>query len=62
MKYFNNDEPGKIILCLDSDNAGIEATNRVLEVIVDYMSSNKIKENINIEIAQIDIKDPSTKK
>ena len=62
MKYFNNDEPGKIILCLDSDNAGKEATNRVLEVIVDYMSSNKIKENINIEIAQIDIKDPSTKK
>ena len=62
MKYLNNDEPGKIILCLDSDNAGIEATNRALEVIVDYMSSNKIKENINIEIAQIDIKDPSTKK
>lgn len=62
MKYLNNDEPGKIILCLDSDNAGIEATNRVLEVIIDYMSSNKIKENINIEIAQIDIKDPSTKK
>ncbi len=62
MKYFNKNEPGKIILCLDSDNAGIEATNRVLEVIVDYISSNKIKENINIEIAQIDIKDPSTKK
>ena len=37
MKYFNNDEPGKIILCLDSDNAGIEATNRVLEVVVDYI-------------------------
>ncbi len=62
MKYFNNEEPGKIILCLDSDNAGVEATNRALEVIVDYLSSNKIKENINIEIAQINIKDPSTKK
>ena len=62
MKYFNNEEPGKIILCLDSDNAGVEATNRALEVIVDYLSSNEIKENINIEIAQINIKDPSTKK
>ena len=62
MKYFNNDQPGKIILCLDSDNAGVAATNRALEVIVEYISTNKIKENISIEIAQIDIKDPSTKK
>ncbi|MBA31838.1 MAG: DNA primase [Chloroflexi bacterium] len=61
MRYFNNDEPGKIILCLDSDNAGVEATNRALEVIVDSISMKKVKQNVNIEIAQIGIKNPSSK-
>ncbi len=62
MRYFNNNEPGRIVLCLDSDNAGIQATNRALEVIIDSISMKKIKPNVNIEIAQIDIKDPSSKK